>query len=299
VMDLFCAAGLFSKGFQMAGFQPIAGVDFDLTAIQVYQANFPGAQVHQQNLLEFQWEKLLEVPDVLIASPDCRGHSEARGGYEGAQSEASRSTPNAVADAVEILRPPFFVVENVLGIRRWKGYGAWKTQLRANGYALDEYVIDAADLGVPQTRKRIFIIGNRGRHPMGINIPKMERVGAHTIIDEHATGWSRWEDLVPKTVSRVRIAIKKYGEQCVVIQNGRSIGSSLDQPIGALTRIPTTNWVRGDLIRWINVNECRLAMGCPPEFRLPESKSMAKAFLGKGVCPPVAKHIAEEILRCA
>jgi DNA (cytosine-5)-methyltransferase 1 len=83
------------------------------------------------------------------------------------------------------------VVENVVGMRRWARYAEFKKQLEDLGYHLREEVRNAADFGVPQTRRRLFLLCDRDRLPEPTTRPGGRRRCAASVVELNGSyGWS-------------------------------------------------------------------------------------------------------------
>ena len=180
-IDLFAGAGGFSTGARMAGCAVVWAADHWRAAVDVHAANHPDTQHACQDLHQADWR---DVPahDLLLASPACQGHSKARG-KDRPHHDAQRSTAWAVVSAAEYHRPAAVVVENVPEFTRWALYPAWCSAMHALGYALSPMILDAADHGVPQHRRRLFVVGTRSRYPIDLEMPKREHIAASTVID--------------------------------------------------------------------------------------------------------------------
>ena len=130
-------------------------------AVQLHARAYPSASHVCQDLHQARWDRV-PAAEVVWASPACQGHSQAatrglEGGRRGTHRKADeqRSTAWAVIAATEALGPLAVVVENVEDFRRWPLYQVWLSAFRALGYETQERVIDSADLGVPQHRRRL------------------------------------------------------------------------------------------------------------------------------------------------
>ena len=157
-VDLFCGCGGMSLGFINAGFDVVAGVDNWKPAIEVYRNNF-NHPVIEQNLLKV--EEAIDCvqqfkPDIIIGGPPCQDFSTA-----GFQDETRGRAILSVkfSEIVTSIKPRFFVMENVATIRNTKSFQAAIDNFKKAGYGLTKKVLDAAYCGVPQTRKRMFVIG--------------------------------------------------------------------------------------------------------------------------------------------
>ena len=162
---------------------------------------------------------------------------------------------------LEAQRPRLVVVENVHEMISWELYRAWRTALSDLGYRVSEQVLDAADAGVPQERKRLFVVGTRGRRPITIPQPTREHVPARGCLDLDAGTWSRWrEAYVPKSVARIESAQRHHGPDVLVPYYGSKsshAGRSLDRPIGTLTTRARWAVVDGDRMRMVSPVEGR------------------------------------------
>lgn len=159
VIDLFAGAGGMTSGFQRAGFTPIFAVEIDPAAARTYKANF-GAHV-----LDHPIETVDTFPkaDLIIGGPPCQGFSPL--GRD--RDERSRTSLNQLwrhyLRAVEQVRPGVFVIENVPEFLKSDQFAAFRRacKRRINEYELEWRVLNAADFGVPQRRKRGFVVGSR------------------------------------------------------------------------------------------------------------------------------------------
>ncbi len=166
-IDLFCGAGGMSLGFKRAGFSVLLAVDSDAIHAATYQANFPDVDVAVFDLFATTGTKLRDRAgvgstkiDVIFGGPPCQGFSE--GGRR-----SVRDVRNAglwhFGRLVTEIRPRMFVVENVTGLLSPRNQSPRKRfgrLVRSAGYKMvPAEVLDAQQFGVPQRRKRVFIIG--------------------------------------------------------------------------------------------------------------------------------------------
>jgi len=159
-VDLFCGCGGMSLGFQNAGFNVIAAFDNWKPAVEVYRKNFTHP-IYQHNLTDENTKKLISNyhPDIIIGGPPCQDFSTA--GHRDEQLGRAELTVT-FAEIVVSVRPQFFVMENVPVIQNSMVLSKSLVMLRKAGYALTQKVLDASYCGVPQTRKRFFLIGHLG-----------------------------------------------------------------------------------------------------------------------------------------
>ena len=161
-IDLFCGAGGLSLGFAQAGGIPIAALDSDKDSIETYKKNFGVCEdIQCTKIEEWKLRKNIDTVDVIIGGPPCQGFSTA--GYRFIDDPRNKLYKYFVK-AVKELMPKWIVMENVQGIITI-GDGIVLKQIyeafEALGYKLTHKVINMADYGVPQARKRTIFVGNR------------------------------------------------------------------------------------------------------------------------------------------
>ncbi len=179
-VDLFAGAGGLSEGFRQAGFRVLAGSDNDPDASATFVHNFPEAQfilgdvrapAIKERLLEFA-----RRATVLIGGPPCQAFSQVRN-HTRVIEDPRNALYREFVDVLSQSLPLAFVVENVTGIDQMGVREQITTDLKLYGeYSVRSQVVDAADFGVPQTRKRLLFIGLRSS--LGIEPPALAGTGA-------------------------------------------------------------------------------------------------------------------------
>lgn len=301
-VDLFAGAGGFSTGAVMAGCRVVYAANHWPAAVEAHADNHPDTIHACQDLQQADWTAV-PAHDVLLASPACQGHSPARG-KERPHHDALRSTAWAVVSAAECHRPAVVVVENVPAFTGWQLYPAWCAAMHALGYALAPHIIDAADHGVPQHRRRLFIVATRSQHPLELHLPKREHRPAADIIDFSAGRWSPIDrpGRSPHTLQRIAAGRAAHGSRFVAPYYGSGSGEtgrSLQRPIGTITTRDRWAVIDGDRMRMLSVPEARSAMGFPADYRLPHDHKTAMHMLGNAVVPQVAADVLAELRRAA
>jgi DNA (cytosine-5)-methyltransferase 1 len=166
LMDLFAGCGGMTRGFVDSGeFSPIFAVDFDRHAAQTYALNF-GDHVFRNpdSDAPAPIERVPKFPqaDVVIGGPPCQGFSPLNMVGVGPE---RRGLWREYLRALEEAEPLVFVMENVPALLRSAEYAAFKAAAQRLGFSVEEDVLNAADYGVPQTRKRAIVIGSRIGRP--------------------------------------------------------------------------------------------------------------------------------------
>ena len=179
-VDLFCGAGGFTIGLEKAGWNPLLGVDINRHAAATHQFNFPQAAHETADLGDPETLNRIvtqfEGKDVALVAggPPCQGFSMfGRRRFVNTRGYAPHSDPRnklvfAFIEFVRRVQPRWFLMENVPGLANLDG-GAFLDvllqELRNVGYENSEArILNAADYGVPQLRRRLIIIGNRTGH---------------------------------------------------------------------------------------------------------------------------------------
>jgi DNA (cytosine-5)-methyltransferase 1 len=297
-IDLFAGAGGFSTGAAQAGCRVIWAANHWPTAVQWHTVNHPDTVHACQDLQQADFRDA-PAHDLLLASPACQGHSRARG-TDKPHHDAQRSTAWAVVTCAEVHRPTAVVLENVPEFTGWALYPAWCAAMHALGYALAPMVLDAADHGVPQHRRRLFIVATRSKHPVQLRLPQRAHAPASSVIDFSAGQWSpvRKPGRSPRTLARIEAGRARFGDRFVAPYYGSGSGEtgrSLHRPIGTLTTRARWALVDGDRMRMVLTSEGRALMGFPDGYQLPNGEAKAWHLLGNAVAPVVACDVIQAL----
>ncbi len=299
-VDLFAGAGGFTLGARMAGVDVVWAANHWPAAVDCHSANHGGVQHSVQDLHQADWTAV-PAHDLLLASPACQGHTRARG-KDRPHHDASRSTAWAVVSCAEAHRPRTIVVENVPDFLKWELFPAWESALETLGYAVSYDVVDAADHGVPQHRRRLFVVAQRDgqRHFLRYRISRFRRshVPAVGILNWYGEEWSEVRSKCPRTRARIEQGRRIHGERFLIAYYGAERGGrSLYRPLGTVTTRARHAVVCGDRMRMLTVDEYRAAMGFPATYNLPRNKALAIHLLGNAVCPPVAADVIRAVIK--
>lgn len=158
VVDLFCGCGGMSLGFEKAGYEVVAGFDNWDPAINVYKANFehPVEKVDLSDVAESVKNISGYAPDIIVGGPPCQDFSTA-GHQDESRGRAILSV--CYSEIICNIKPQYFVMENVAAIHNTKSFQKAISNFKNAGYGLTMKTLDASYCGVPQIRKRMFVIG--------------------------------------------------------------------------------------------------------------------------------------------
>lgn len=167
-ISLFCGAGGMDIGFQNAGFYMKWANDFDADACKTYQNNVGSHVVHGDINELLPLLTHFENIDCLFGGPPCQGFSVA--GNMDPNDERSKLVMSFM-NAVNIVRPKVFVMENVKALGKLSKFQAIREELYKRaylmGYETELLILNSKDFGVPQSRERMFLIGFQDKKHSG------------------------------------------------------------------------------------------------------------------------------------
>jgi len=164
IIDLFAGVGGISLGFKQAGFETALANEIDMSIADAYQRNHPHVKMVNADItsldLDSVFKKYKDKTDVVVGGPPCQGFSQK--GARKLFDDERNFLFNYFYEVVKYIKPKYFLMENVPTMLT-AGNQAFKKEIYSLfgdlGYHLDSKVLNAADFGVPQNRKRAFILG--------------------------------------------------------------------------------------------------------------------------------------------
>jgi len=311
-IDLFCGAGGSSYGARNAGAEIVAGFDFWEPAIATYRENFNRSETWNADIREVDVhsiKKKLGKIDLILGSPECTNHSNAKGGRD--RCELSKKTAFEVVRFAEVLNPEWIVIENVIQMQSWSKHSELLEELWRLDYFVKEVSLDAKDFGVPQSRKRLFLLCSKSQKTYCLGENSQEDYSAHSIVN-----WSGQYAMTPlfsshraaKTLERAERAIASLGNGTPFLlvyygSDGAGGWQSLDRPLRTITTLDRFALVTpssfGHQMRMLQPDELRKGMGYGPDFKFaPGATRRDKVkLMGNGVCPPVMEAIVKQLAR--
>lgn len=193
IVDLFSGCGGFSLGAELAGFHSLAAIDIEPTLQSAYRTNFPRTLTVQASVVDIEasdWRRLIgrTRPDGVVGGPPCQGFSWIG---KKKNDDPRNSLVFQFFRHVAILRPKFFIMENVEGLLhddKIEILNAALDTLPGHYVVLPPFIVNAAHFGVPTTRRRVVVLGF-----------DPSEIGAMSAID--------WLPAIPKKLTTVRDAI--------------------------------------------------------------------------------------------
>lgn len=325
VVSLFCGPGGFDLGFEQAGFSSILALDANRAACKTFRRNHRDTVVFVRDLSqtgpEYIIDRLRELPEAaqpvgVIGGPPCQAFSMSNGYKK--QNDPRADLPRHYAAILKELNQQFaldfFVFENVVGIkhsRHEEQFSEFKELFKAAGFNIFEAELDAADFGVAQYRRRVFLVGvNARKHSnLQFEFPSGDSQSRSTVrelighlpdpalfqrglipqaIPHHANHWT----MQPRSI-RFQNGTLKEGES-----KGRPFRVlRWDEPSWTVAYGNREVHVHPQGKRRLSVYEAMRLQGFPHDYIFEGTLSDQIRMVSDAVAPPVAKAIAEEIRR--
>ena len=228
VFGTFICGGGSTMGYKLAGYNHLGGIEIDKQVADIYKTNHNPKYLFVEDIRDFNKrndlpKELFEL-DILDGSPPCSTFSMA-GSREKAwgkskqfrEGQANQTLDDLVfvyCDTILKLKPKVFLLENVKGIIQGnaKIYSKKIVEKMTNaGYTVQVFCLNAASMGVPQKRERVFFIG----HKKEFDLPKLKME-----FNEKSINYSEFED--DNFENKIANCDLQYYNQC---KQGNSIAS--------------------------------------------------------------------------
>jgi DNA (cytosine-5)-methyltransferase 1 len=168
-VDLFCGAGGLSEGLRQAGFRILGAVEIDELSCETYAVNHTGVKLWRTDISRLSGRAIMKALgltpgqlDLLAACPPCQGFSAMRT-KNGARwnKDPRNDLISEVLRIIRALRPKSVMLENVPRLAANRRYSAFRKGLEALGYHVTWDILNVADFGVPQSRKRLVLLASK------------------------------------------------------------------------------------------------------------------------------------------
>ena len=294
-IDLFAGVGGIRLGFQgdSDDTKCVYSSEWDKYAQKTYQANFgdlPAGDITKVDAAS--------IPsfDVLLAGFPCQPFSSI-GKREGF---ANKTQGTLFFDVLRILKyhmPKAFLLENVPGlltIQKGETFKIIMGALKEAGYEVSYSVLNAADFGIAQSRKRVVIVGFRDdidsrsfEFPKGSN----KRVPIKNILETDPKGYT-----ISKKLQENYLFKADDGRPFLVDKNSDGLAKTLNASYHKIQRLTGTFVKGGETgIRLLSELECKRLQGFPDNFKIPVSRTQMYRQMGNSVAIPVIKAVSDNI----
>lgn len=300
LVSLFSGAGGLDLGFEQAGFDTIWANESDRVTAGVWARNFENGATIMNCLPIDKVQEFIEAEGV-IGGPPCQAFSigGAKRGIDDPRGKLFYSYINAIA----AIRPKFFLAENVAGLtspRNLDTYVDILHRFRELGYLVNGLVLDAVDYGVPQNRKRLFILGYRSDLGISPTFPtpsEYKSVLLHALkgVPDHPVLSGRGKDSYSSQYM-TRNRVRKWLEPSFTIVATRC--SNPQHPDVTMIKVASTGqWVFGASgSKRLSAIECARIQTFPDTFNWGGvSLDAAYRMIGNAVPVNLARVLAEHI----
>lgn len=323
-VDLFCGCGGLTVGLKRAGFRVLGAVDVDPLSVKTYKANHRDVALWEKDIRELEPQELLDAfglkkggLDLLAGCPPCQGFSTMRTLNGAVRVDDPRNDLVAEFERfVKALRPRTVMMENVPGLADDERFNTFCRELKELGYLGDHRVLNAADYGVPQRRRRLIYLAG-----MGMEIPFAEKNGRQKTVKGAIGGLpeaGKSGDLVhdmpenrtPKVLEIIRLIPKDGGsrrnlpeefqlechKRCTGFKDvyGRMAWNDVAPTITSGCFNPSKGrFLHPEEDRAITMREAALLQGFPRRYKFPttDNKSAVALMIGNALPPPfIAAH---------
>ncbi|MHC5776990.1 DNA cytosine methyltransferase [Nostoc sp.] len=326
---LFAGGGGIEAGMVQAGIRPVIAVEFDPSKPDLSRAialnhhrNFSeyGCRIIQLTVQEIARLGFLGFPrhpDYLHASPVCANFSQAHTAKAGKGIETADdlTAAIAVAEAIRQLQPRVFTLENVPRYQNSQSFSIILSALEQEGYSVDYSVVNMADFGLPQARRRLVLIASRGCRvalPLGTTPCGWYEAIAHLIpmmtdsqllpkqqqaLEKFLAGNVPTPLLIERVGGRTQSKYKPGNLPCNTI-----LRSHFTDHKGCNRSKFADIWLPDGTVKSLSIEGAAILQGFPGWYELPNETATAGSILGYSVPPSFATQLfmsAQSILKGA
>lgn len=295
-IDLFAGVGGMRMAFESAGGTCVFSSEWDSAAQKTYAANF--GEVPHGDITKISADSIPNF-DVLLAGFPCQPFSSI-GKRAGFLHRTQGTLFYDVLRIIEAKKPRAFLLENVQGLvthDQGRTFSTIVQSLEAAGYVIHHRILDASDFGVPQFRKRIYIVGfPKNRKDVSPSLfdwpkPQKNKVGIGKFIESGVEDYSISTHLQNSYIYKI-----DDGRPQVITGNSNVQVKTLVASYHKIQRLSGTFVSDGPTgLRLLTPNECKAIMGFPRSFKFPVSRTQVYRQMGNSVAVPVVRAIAKRI----
>lgn len=163
--DIFCGIGGLSFGLKQAGIEVVAGLDSDDSCSTAFERNI-GAKFILADIAEYDFSDMVncylrDAVKVLVGCPPCQPFSSHTYKKRNRTNDGRWNLLGYFVDAIDIIEPEVISMENVRGIIKTDVFNDFIEQVQRRGFHIDYEVVYCPDYGIPQSRRRLVLVGSR------------------------------------------------------------------------------------------------------------------------------------------
>jgi DNA (cytosine-5)-methyltransferase 1 len=294
-IDLFAGVGGMRLAFESAGGECVFSSEWDKDSQKTYAANF--GETPHGDITQIEAASIPDF-DIVLAGFPCQPFSSI-GQRAGFKHETQGTLFYDVLRIIQTKRPAAFLLENVVGLLNHdKGntFQIIEKNLKAEGYEIFYKVLDASDFGVPQVRKRIYIVGfDSSRFKKTPDFywptPLKTKVGIGKFVEQGIE-----DHPISKHLQGSYIYKLDDGKPQVITKESNFPVKTLVASYHKIQRLTGTFVADGPTgLRLLTANECKAIMGFPKSFKIPVSRTQMYRQMGNSVAVPVVKAVAKQM----
>lgn len=315
---LFAGGGGIEAGMVQAGIRPVIAVEFDPSKPELSRAI---AKNHHHNFSEYGC-KVIQLtvqevarlgfigfpchPDYLHASPVCANFSQAHTAKAGKGIETADdlTAAIAVAEAIRQLQPRVFTLENVPRYQNSQSFSIILSALEQKGYSVNYSVVNMADFGLPQARRRLVLVASRGFHvalPLGAKSCGWYEAIAHLIptmpnshllpkqqqaLEKFLAGNAPTPLLIERVGGRTQSKYKPGNLPCNTI-----LRSHFTDHKGCNRSKFADIWLPDGIVKSLSIEGAAILQGFPGWYEFPNETATAGSIIGYSVPPSFAAQL--------
>jgi len=292
-IDLFAGIGGIRQGFEDEKTKCVFSSEWDKFSQKTYEANFN--EVPHGDITQIE-AKDIPNHDILLAGFPCQPFSKI-GKREGFKNATQGTLFFDIVRILDYHKPKAFLLENVTGILNNDNGKTMQTIMGALdelGYNTQYEILNAADFGLPQNRRRVIFVGFLKELNTTFEYPKGNpnlKVPISDILESKMEGYG-----ISKHLQKSYLFKKDDGKPQIVDKNSDIQVNTLVASYHKIQRITGTFVKDGETgLRLFTKNECLALQGFPTDFKIPVSRTQMYRQLGNSVSVPVIQAVAKKM----
>lgn len=328
-IDLFSGCGGLSEGLKQAGFKVVAGIEIDKNAARTYKMNHLETVLFEDDIRKLDTEEILKLLDnkplhLLAGCPPCQGFSALR---KLNRKQVVLDERNSLIEEyyrfIEGLKPLTIMLENVPGLVDYSLFKRIIKKIKKLGYEIDYKIVNIAEYGVPQRRKRLVLVGSKlGKIEIAPGIgtiltvrdalEKLQQIDIendelHQIRQKHTERVQKLISFIPKNGGSRKDLPDEFKLKCHQRDNvgfndiyGRLSWDTISSTItGGCLNPSKGRFLHPEKDRCITAREAALIQTFPVDYKFPTDMPRAELALliGNALPPEFSRKQAENIFR--
>ena len=274
-------------------FKHIFSSEIDASCIETIQANAPPDVLYDGDIRERDNTKTPKV-DLYVCGFPCQPFSNA--GSKGGLEDTRGTVFFGCVDYIQKRRPKCFVLENVRGLLTNNNGQTWKTIMKAfeslSEYSINWAILDTKDFGIPQSRKRLYIVGNRGKKPFEFPDKQVNCPSQESFVDKTDRCTPEPRGTFLQRARDMHSTLKQRGACFVDILQYRGQARIPMRGFKYSTCLLCTSYVwNTSMGRWANEKELLRLQGYPDDFKIVVPKHKFRRQIGNTMSVNVLEAI--------